>query len=513
MSARAQRAADAARSVVLTNLDAPDALAAGIEEAAARERVRLRVIDGAGAIVADRDSDPATSLRDRMGDLFFGPDGAPTLRAYEALAPALAERSEIRRALAEGHAEGCERALGGTLLVCHAALRVPFANTTRVVLAQKSSPRAIRALSDVRYPLLKLSLYVLVAGLALAAWLGRRIVRPIEELRAEVLDRVERPLSGPPIPVREKDEIGDLAGAFNTLLSAIAERSHKNHAFMADLVHELKSPVAAVRAAAEALQAEGPPNPARIERLRQVLFDSSGRLDALVSQFLELARAEAGLPSEERMALDAAVLVRAVVETMRKDERHAGLEFAIECTPAHIEVVPARIESAVRNLLDNAATFAGEGGSVRARVRVESEQCVVEVEDTGPGIPPEHLPRVFDRFFTDRPAGKGKGTGLGLALAKAIVEAHGGSLAAASPPGRGALFTLRLPLIHTGFTPDSRTFHSRVSARSTRPAQPPRVERRSLCGSYGSPSRTPAAISCALTWCGACSPGMAPAWT
>ncbi|MDC3959734.1 sensor histidine kinase [Polyangium jinanense] len=450
MRARVLRAAEAARSIVATNPDASSTLAASIEEAAAGERVRLRVIDGAGVVVADHDHEPATSLRDRIGDLFFGPDGAPTLRTYEELAPRLAERPEVQRALAEGHAEGCERALGGKLLVCHAALRVPLTTPARVVLAQKSSPRVIRAISDVRYPLLKLSFFVLVGGLALAWWLGRRIVRPIEELRAEVLDRASRPLSGPPIPVREKDEFGDLAGAFNTLLAAIAERSQKNHAFMADLVHELKSPVAAVRAAAEALPGEGPPNPARIERLRQVLFDSSKRLDALVSQFLELARAEAGLPSEERTALDAAELVAAIASALQKDERHAGITFELDAAPAPVEVVPARIEAAVRNLLDNAADFAGEGGTVRARVRAEAGQCVIEVEDTGPGIPPENLPRIFDRFFTDRPAGKGQGTGLGLALAKAIVEAHGGSLVAASKPGKGALFLLRLPLVSHG---------------------------------------------------------------
>jgi two-component system sensor histidine kinase ChvG len=450
---RARRGAEAAREIVerREENENPSAIDAEILAAARREGVRIRAIDGQGRVIVDHDHDPSTSLRDRLGDLFFGPEGAPSLRDYEAIAPPLADRSEIRRARSEGRAQSCEHALGGKLLACHAALAATGRGRGEewVVLAQKSSPRAIRALYDMRYPVLKLTLYVLVAGLLLAAWLVRRIVGPIEALRSEVLARADAPRSGALVHARSKDEIGDLAGAFNTLLGAIAERSRQNHAFVADLVHEMKSPVAAVRAAAEALGAEGTASAARTERLRGALLDASGRLDALVSAFLELARAEAGLPNEERASLDVADLVRGLVEAMRADVRHAGVSFEIEASPAPVEAVPARLEAALRNVLDNAASFAGEGGRVRVSARVREERCAIEVSDTGPGIPPENLPRVFDRFFTDRSSGKG--TGLGLSLAKAIVEAHGGTITAASPPGGGALFTILLPLVSHGF--------------------------------------------------------------
>ncbi|AUX44883.1 uncharacterized protein SOCE26_063530 [Sorangium cellulosum] len=337
----------------------------------------------------------------------------------------------------------------GKLLVCHAALRIEAeGGGPGVALAQKGSPRAIRALYDVRYPLLKLSLYALLSGLALCALLVRRIVRPIEALRDEVLSRAEAPLSGEAIPARAPREIGELADAFNALFAAIAEQSRSNHAFMADLVHELKSPVAAVRAAADTMRGGGDLPAARAERLGRALHDSSQRLDAVVSQFLELARAEAGLPDEERAVIDAGELVSGLAGALGEDPRHAALRVDADVAEAHVRGVPGRLESAIQNVLENAASFAGEGGAVRARVRARGGACEIEVTDTGPGIAAEDLPRVFDRFFTRRSSGQG--TGLGLALARAIVEAHGGTLEAASPPGEGACFTIRLPLVSHG---------------------------------------------------------------
>jgi two-component system sensor histidine kinase ChvG len=414
--------------------------------------LRIRVVDTEGRVVVDRDHGPALSLRNRIGDLFFGPDGAPTLREWDDALPPVGERAAVQRALAGSGSTGCEPELGGRLLVCESAIGVG----TGAVLAQKGSPRAIRAFYDARYPMLKLTLYVLVVGLGLAAWLGRRIVRPIETLREEVLVRTATPGTLGPIPARPGDEIGDLAEAFNALLRAVDERGRANEAFAEDLVHELKSPVAALRAAAEAMSA-GSIDEARAKRLARVIDSSSQRLDALVTRFLELARAEAGLSGEERTIFDVAPLVRGLVEAMRDDERHAKVRFEALAAPAEIEGVMPRIEAAIRNVLDNAASFASDGGWVRAIVKLDGNTCVIEVSDSGPGIPEDRLPKVFDRFFTERRTGQG--TGLGLALTRAIVEAHGGAVSAASPQGSGAIFTLRLPLVshgvHTRLTTES----------------------------------------------------------
>ncbi len=448
-----ERRALAAASDLRARVEVGDTSAEAVDAIAGRQGVRLTLIDAGGRVTAVRDHDPETSLRDRIGNLFFGPGGVPTLGAYDETRPPLVQRAEIAAARRGDRGSGCAVALSGKLLVCHAVTPVDGPRSTWIVLAEKSSPRAIRALWDVRGAVLKLTLIVLLAALALAAWLARQIVRPIERLRREVLARTAAPLAGHPVPAVSRDEIGDLAGAFNVLLAAIAEKNRQNHDFMADLVHELKSPVAAVRAAADAL-GSGPADAARAARLSRVLAESSRRLDALVGEFLELARAEAGLPGEARGPVDAGALVRGLSAAMADDERHRDVHFEVLAprAPVLIEGVAGRLERALGNVLDNAASFAGAGGTVQARVHADEGACVVSVSDTGPGIPPDALPRIFDRFFTDR--ADGRGTGLGLALTKAIVEAHGGAAFAASPPGRGAEITVRLPLLsHLVHTP------------------------------------------------------------
>jgi len=450
---RMERRVFAAASDLRARVEVGEVTAEVVGEIARREGVRLTLLDAGGRVAAVRDHDPETSLRDRVGNVFFGPGGVPSLGAYDATRPPLLQRAEIAAARRGDRASGCAVALAGKLLVCHALMPVdgPVEGpaSTWIVLAEKSSPRAIGALWDVRFAMVKLTLIILFAALALAAWLGRQIVRPIEKLRREVLARTAAPLTGEPVAAGSRDEIGDLAGAFNLLLGAIAEKSRQNHAFMADLVHELKSPVAAVRAAAEAL-GRGPADEARAARLGRVLAESSRRLDALVGEFLELARAEAGLPGEARGPVDVGALVSGLCAAMADDERHVGVHFEVVAPPSplHVEGVPARLERALGNVLDNAASFAGAGGTVRVLVRLDEGECVVAIRDTGPGIPPEALPRIFDRFFTDR--ADGRGTGLGLALTKAILEAHGGSIAAASPPGQGAEITARLPALAHG---------------------------------------------------------------
>ncbi len=270
-------------------------------------------------------------------------------------------------------------------------------------------------------------------------------------LRAQVLERAARAEQGaaPRLELARRDEIGDLALAFDGLLRTLDERRLANEAFVADLVHEFKNPVAAIRASAEQLQARDP-DP-RTERLARILEASSERLDALVTQFLELARAEAGMPTEARAPTDVAALARGVMGAIASDVRWSGVSFAFDPAShdgaaegsALVEGVSLRLESALRNLIENAASFAAPGGKVDVRVTPGDDGVLVAIHDTGPGITESDLPRVFDRFFTTR--GRALGTGLGLALVKAVVIAHGGEIRAESAPGDGATFRLSLP--------------------------------------------------------------------
>ncbi|WAS91544.1 sensor histidine kinase [Nannocystis punicea] len=437
---RMQAGVDLAARAVADGLADADAAARAelVARVAGDAGVRVLVIDREGEVVASADHEDETSLGDRLDDVFFGPEGAPNLRAADEERPAPGSWPEVLRAAKFGRSSGCAVVLSGTLLRCHASVRDDRAF---VVLAEKSSPRAIRALSHLRYPLLKLTLYVLILGALLATWLGSRIVTPILRLRREVLARVADPLRAQPIPRVARSEVGDLGESFNTLLAALAARSRANEQFAADLAHELKSPIAAVRACAEALQR--PADEARAHRLARLLIGSSDRLDALVTRFLAIARAEAGLPHEPRAAFDVAALVRGICDALAGEERYAAVRFETELAGVEVVGVAGALETALRNVLDNAASFAGDGGLVRARVTSDEASVLVEIADSGPGICADNLPRVFDRFFTDRPTGGG--TGLGLAYTKAAVEAHGGTITVASVPGRGATFTIRLP--------------------------------------------------------------------
>jgi two-component system sensor histidine kinase ChvG len=305
------------------------------------------------------------------------------------------------------------------------------------------SRRAGRALYDLRYQLLKLSLLSLPAALILAWWLGWRMVRPLELLRKQVQARAKEPVPAA-VDVDRADEFGDLAIAFNELLARLQDRRRQSAELIADLAHEFKNPVAAVRAAAE--QLEGNHDAERVARLAGLIGESSRRLDALVTEFLALARAEAGLEGDVREDVDVKALVRLLIERARSDVRTTAVTLNVAGDDAVVSAVSVQLERALGNLIDNAVSFAGsEGRAGRVVVHIAKTPAgvAIDVVDDGPGIAASDLPRVFERYFTTR--AMKHGTGLGLALARAIAQAHGGTLTATSTAGQGATFSVRLP--------------------------------------------------------------------
>lgn len=441
--------------------------AAKLDRIAASWGTRIRLVSKENVVVLDADADRNTDLVHQIGTLFFGPDGAPTMRELDETFGPITKREEVARATgwsagpplppplpegthrapsslldfptatkADAIVTGCRASPAGKLLVCHAATAVTYEGAPHVLYAQESSRRAVRALYDLRYHLARLSIVMLPLALAFSWWMGRRMVRPIEWLRERVLEKARSANPRADIDLRGGEEVRDLAEAFNDLLGALDEKRRANEAVAADLVHEFKNPIAAIRSAAESLASGGAADAQRAARIAKILETSSAQLDALVSQFLELARAEAGMPNEDRVDVDLDALARGIASAHPNDQ----VRFDVEVDPVTVVGVPARLDSLVRNLVDNAASFAGDGGEVFIRVRREGDEAILEVSDSGPGIPPADLPRVFDRFFSARK--QGRGTGLGLALVKAIAEAHGGGVSAES---EGATFTVRLP--------------------------------------------------------------------
>jgi signal transduction histidine kinase len=402
--------------------------AEGVEALARRHRLRVRVLDERGEVLRDADHDErgATSL----GLPSIGAAAAPRVDELEARRGPLAARPEVREALEHGAWRSSAVHFGGRLLVCESLVRVPSPAGGALVYTQKSAARSVQRLADVERPLLTLVGFVLASGLLLALWLVRRIVGPLSRLRAAVMARAAEPRLGAPLALAAPPEIADVVAAFNALLDALAAQRRDHERSLEGLAHELKSPLAALRAAADA-------HPDA--RVAASVDASIRRIDGTVAQLLELARAEAGLPAEPRARVGAAALARNVVEAFAEERPAPPIRVVIEAEDACVEAAPGALGGALRNLLDNAASFAR--GEVRVRVAADDASVTVEVRDDGPGIAAEDLPRIFDRFFTRR-AGRG-GTGLGLALVRAVAEAHGGRAEAVA--GEGAALRLILP--------------------------------------------------------------------
>jgi signal transduction histidine kinase len=410
------------------------AVAAGADPAtlAEADRLRVRVVSG-GRVVRDEDWSDLRGIQD-LGDPLWGPEGPPRVAAVDAALGPLADRPEVRQAGPEP-APRCVLAAGDRLLLCTAAMRTASGD---VVHASVGSRRLVRSLYEDRFQLAALTSVVLAIGITMALWIGWRMVRPIESLRDQVVARAGGRLSTEPVVLDRDDELGELATAFNGLLSALEQRNRSNAAFVGDLAHELKNPVAAVRAAAEALEGDRPVDARRRERLQRVLADASARMEAVVDRFLDLARAEAGLLDARRERVPLTALARALVVPYRDDPRFVGVRFEVHGDDHAVDGVPERLETALRNVLHNAASYAGPNGLVVVSVTAVDGWLTLRIRDSGPGIPPEDLPRVFDRYFSTREGG----TGIGLALTKAIVEAHGGKVAVSSPGGAEVALSL-----------------------------------------------------------------------
>ncbi len=406
--------------------------------------VRLRVVDVDGVVLLDQDEDGPISNVDRVEAFFLRPSGVPALRELDATWAPMVEREEVRAAQAHSPFVRCE--FQG-LLYCEAITSVKDpAGREMIVHVQQSSFRAVGPVYQLRSQLLRIGLLIWPLAAILAWFTGSRIVRPLERLRRQAIEKSRQ--ASPRLVHEESDEVGDLATALNTAFATIESERLAHERFVEDLVHELKSPTASVRACADTL-GDAPDADARSKRIANVLKESGKKLDATVSRFLDVARAEAGFPKEERDTVDLSSIATAVVSSFDGDSRFVDVSFQCHApNPVLVSGVEYRLLAMVRELVDNGASFVERGGNVRVLVRAKDGEAIVVVEDDGPGIPPDELLRVFDRYYTTR--GQTRGTGLGLALVGAVARAHAGRARALPDRDKGAAFEVRLPL----FTPN-----------------------------------------------------------
>jgi heavy metal sensor kinase len=296
------------------------------------------------------------------------------------------------------------------------------------------------------------ALVFLALAVAGGAFLSRQALRPVAEgiRAARRLDPED--LSGRLPTTGAGDELDELAAAFNGLLDRLAADHAQVIRFTADASHELRGPLAAMRAAIE-VALQRPRGPEEYRNVLASLGEQCERLTALVNGLLLLARADAGEVAIDREPVDLARVAADVVEMFEPlaDERGIRLTAETDGT-ATVAGDPSRLRQLVTNLADNAIRFTEPGGRVTVAVGVETPEAraVLRVADTGIGIPPEHLPHVFERFYQADAARASGGCGLGLSICRWIVKAHGGRIDARSKPGEGTEFTVNLPLIPAG---------------------------------------------------------------
>ncbi len=233
-----------------------------------------------------------------------------------------------------------------------------------------------------------------------------------------------------------KDEVGELAHAFNRMAEDLGDVDRQRRELVANVSHELRTPVSALRAVLENL-VDGVTAP-DADTLRAALAQTE-RLGALVGQLLDLSRVEAGATELHRSVVPLADFLRGCVD----EAELAGwpVRYAVDVAPTDLDVDAdrARLQQVVANLLDNAARHSPNGGTVTARAREQHGEVVLDVIDEGPGIDPRDRERVFDRFHRGGSSGADGGTGLGLAIARWVVDLHGGSIQVAEPaPGRSS---------------------------------------------------------------------------
>ncbi len=290
------------------------------------------------------------------------------------------------------------------------------------------------------------ALAVLILAAAGGVLLSRQALRPIAQsirsarrLDAKNLsERLPRTGSG--------DELDELAATINGLLDRLAAFHTQASRFTADASHELRSPLGAMQAAIE-LALQKPRAPDEYQETLCTLSSQCERLTALVNGLLLLARSDAGEIAITRESVDLAVLVRDVVEMFEPVADDKGVRLVAESSqPVVIEGDPSRLRQLVTNLLDNAIRFTDAGGSVTVRVEVTDAAAVLRVTDTGIGIPPEHLPHVFERFYQVDPARASLGCGLGLSICKWIAGAHGGTIEAHGGKAGGTEMMVTLPI-------------------------------------------------------------------
>ncbi|MGH2463754.1 MAG: ATP-binding protein [Candidatus Limnocylindria bacterium] len=309
-------------------------------------------------------------------------------------------------------------------------------------------------LTQVRGALVGAGALALLVSLLIGVWVARRLTIPLDRLGSFSSRLAHGHLDArvPPAGVEEIDQLGDqfnlMADRLTESLRLLEADRDRLREFVADVSHELRTPLAALRTYTE-LQRDGAVDEATRHEFLDRSSEQLSRLEWMSANLLDLSRIDAGiLPMDVRIG-DLREPVRAAVEASAEvaASRRISVTYAAPSTTVAIRFDRERMVQLVNNLVGNALKFTPPGGTVAVQILDQADAAVIEISDTGPGIPPAELPRIFDRFYRGTNVGdaRASGSGLGLAIARSIVEMHGGFIEVASVLGEGAVFRVVLP--------------------------------------------------------------------
>ena len=438
--------------------------------------IRVRLFDHNGLMVADSrllvgqggqvqvsDLPPVedTSLMGQLrsaydwlrGSIAFRRDVQPYIERPEQTA---GDYDEVVGALEVGDpGTSVRRRRDGSMLLSAAVPAQHYRQVVGAVMVSKSADDVDRSVFEVRLAVLKLSAVTLGATVLLSLYLAAAIARPLTRL-AVAAERVRtghgRAQAIPDLSSR-RDEIGDLSASLREMTETLWHRMDAIEAFAADVAHEIKNPLTSLRSAVETTTRVKDPEQQR--RLMAVILDDVQRMNRLISDISDASRLDAELSRAEAEPVALGVLLESLVTIHNASDADGAPRFVLDLPAGDDLVVPGlegRLAQVFRNLMGNAASFSPPGGTVTVSAVRDDTVVRVTVEDEGPGIPPGKERDIFNRFYTQRPAGEKFGThsGLGLSISKQIVEAHRGAIRAENRKAgdggiAGARFVVTLP--------------------------------------------------------------------
>jgi signal transduction histidine kinase len=290
-------------------------------------------------------------------------------------------------------------------------------------------------------------LVAVVIALAITFFLSRRILSPVKALTSAATNLGHGDFSQR-VQIKDKGELGELANAFNSMASDLERAEMLRRNLVADVAHELRTPLANLRGYLEAVRDKViKPN---VDTIRS-LNEEAMLLSRLVDDLQELSLAEAGKLKLNRQPEQIAELIKQTMTAVQVQAKSKGLSLSADL-PDNLplaDIDDQRITQVLHNLVENAIAHTPKGGAITIKARQLETLVEISVADTGEGIPADDLPNIFERFYrVDKSRARATGgTGLGLTIAKRMVEAHGGKIAVQSELGKGSRFAFTLPII------------------------------------------------------------------